>query len=425
MKATRTQNRKKREANPARDALLDRLISQVENPQDLGSVADMFQDLKKGLLERMLQGELTHHLGYEKHHKKADESSNHRNGYGSKQVILGDDQVQVETPRDRHASFEPAILPKGVRRLEKFDENVLSMYARGMSVREIQGHLQELYAIEISRDVISTVTDEVVELVEQWQRRPLEKLYCVVYLDCLYIKTRHEGSVHNRAYYVALGYTLQGQKEVLGIWVQRTEGARFWMQVLTELKQRGVRDILIACVDGLKGFSDALESVFPQVQVQTCIVHQMRYCQQFVPWKERKEVTQDLKSIYRADNAEHARSELEKFKIKWDKRYPMISKSWESNWDKLMAFMDYPPSLRKMIYTTNAIESLNMVLRKSIKNRGHFPSEKAAIKLLYLAIDRHSKKWTMPPHHWHQVKACFYNLFEDRIKTALGENWMR
>ena len=423
MEAT-NMSKKKGSAHSTRQALLDALLSEVENPQDIQCIGELFKGLKKELLERILAGELTQHLGYEKNAKGQSQQGNARNGYSQKKVLLGQDQVALQTPRDREGSFTPTILPKGARRLEGFDDSVISLYARGLSVREIQAHLKELYQIDVSADLISSITDGVLEQVKEWQNRPLERLYALVFFDCLFIKTRHEGVVKNRAYYVALGYTMQGQKEVLGLWVEETEGAKFWLKVMTELKNRGVQDILIACVDGLKGFPQAIEAVFPQVQVQTCVVHQIRHCLKFVPWKDRKAVANDLKSIYKASSVQQAQEALEAFKSKWDSKYPAISASWISNWEKIIPFLDYPPAIRKLIYTTNAVESLNSVLRRSIKNRGHFPSDEAALKLLYLAIYKHAKKWGLPPAEWYQARACFYTFFEDRIKKALGDNWM-
>ena len=404
--------------NKAQEAYLDELIAGIENPQDIRSVSNLFKDLKKRLVEKLLAAELDHHLGYDKHDKRPADQENSRNGQSSKTVLIDDDQVTIETPRDRDSSFKPMILPKGMRRLQGFDDKVISMYARGMSVREIRGHLQEIYQVEVSPDLISTITDEVLVEVKEWQVRPLDRLYTLVVFDCLFIKTRHDSQVKNRAYYVAIGYTLDGQKEVLGLWVEETEGAKFWLKVVTELKNRGVEDILIACVDGLKGFPEAIQAVYPKTQVQSCIVHQIRHSLSFVSWKDRKAVASDLKAIYKADTEEQALQALIDFREKWDPKYQAIGLSWEKNWEKITPFLAYPPAIRRIMYTTNAIESLNMVLRKTIKNRGHFPSDDAALKLLFLVLKRHAKNWENPPKEWNEAKACFHILFADRISIV-------
>lgn len=401
--------------NKAQEAYLDEVIAGIENPQNLKNVGDLFKDLKKRLVERLLTAELDHHLGYDKHDKRPSGQENSRNGQNSKTLLIDDDQVTIEAPRDRDSSFTPVILPKGARRLQGFDDKVISLYARGMSVREIQGHLQEIYQVEVSPDLISTITDEVLADVKEWQARPLERLYTLMVLDCLFIKTRHEGQVKNRAYYLAIGYTLEGQKEVLGLWVEETEGAKFWLKVVTELKARGVEDVLIACVEGLKGFPEAIQAVYPKAQVQGCIVHQIRYSLNFVSWKDRKAVAQDLKAVYKAGNEGQALQALLDFKEKWDQKYQAIGASWEKNWERITPFLAYPPAIRRIMYTTNAVESLNMVLRKTIKNRGHFPSDEAALKLLFLVLKRHAKNWENPPKEWNEAKACFYILFADRI----------
>jgi putative transposase len=404
--------------NKAQEAYLDELIAGIEDPKDIRSVSNLFKDLKKRLVEKLLAAELDHHLGYDKHDKRPVDQENSRNGQTCKTVLIDDDQVTIETPRDRDSSFKPMVLPKGMRRLQGFDDKVISMYARGMSVREIRGHLQEIYQVEVSPDLISTITDEVLTDVKEWQVRPLERLYTLVVFDCLFIKTRHESQVKNRAYYVAIGYTLDGQKEVLGLWVEETEGAKFWLKVVTELKNRGVEDILIACVDGLKGFPEAIQAVYPKTQIQSCIVHQIRHSLSFVSWKDRKAVASDLKAIYKADTEEQALQALIDFREKWDTKYQAIGLSWEKNWEKITPFLAYPPAIRRIMYTTNAIESLNMVLRKTIKNRGHFPSDDAALKLLFLVLKRHAKNWENPPKEWNEAKACFHILFADRINIV-------
>lgn len=411
--------KEKQKKFPVSSEALDQLISQVKDPTSLSSVEDLCKSLKKSLIERLLETEMTHHLGYAKHSKREEGGLNYRNGHTSKTVLAGEDEVDIQTPRDRGSTFQPVIVPKGIRRLEGFDDRVISLYARGLSVREIQGHIKEIYQVDISPDLISTITDEVLEEVREWQSRPLETLYAIVVFDCLFIKTRHEGMVKNRAYYLAMGYTLDGEKDILGLWVEETEGAKFWLKVMTELRNRGVQDILIACIDGLKGFGDAIHSIFPHAQIQGCIVHQIRYSLNFVSWKERKAVAHDLKDVYKADSEEEALHALEAFKEKWDTRYPSISASWERNWEKIIPFLSYPPAVRKVIYTTNAIESLNMALRKIIKNRGHFPSQEAACKLLFLALKRHQQKnWRKSAPDWGQARTCFYILFGERIQKA-------
>jgi putative transposase len=327
-------------------------------------------------------------------------------------------QVQIDVPRDRDGSFEPKIVAKHQRRFTGFDDKILSMYARGMSTREIQGHLEEIYAIEVSPTLISEVTDAVIEEVKLWQNRPLESLYPILFLDALMVKMRHEGRVENRAVYVAIGIDLDGRKDVLGLWTSANEGAKFWLQVLTDLKNRGVKDVLLACVDGLKGFPQAIESVFPQTQVQLCIVHLTRASLNYVSWKERKAVAQDLKAIYRADTVEIAEHELNNFSKKWDARYPTISLLWKRHWERVIPFFAYPLEIRRIVYTTNAVESLNMSLRKIIKTRGSFPSEEAALKLLYLALKNVIDKWEIV-QHWKAALSRFTILWEDRILAAL------
>jgi putative transposase len=325
----------------------------------------------------------------------------------------------VETPRDRNATFEPRILGKHQTRFDGFDDKILSMYARGMTTREIQGHLQEMYGVEVSPTLISDVTDAVLDEVKAWQNRPLEPIYGVVYLDALYVKMRHEGRVENRAVYVAIGIDLEGRKEVLGLWTSGNEGAKFWLGVLTELRNRGVKDILIVCVDGLKGFPQAIETVFPEARVQLCIVHMVRASLHYVNWKERKLVAADLKAIYRAATERQAAKELDEFMAKWGGKYQAIGKLWKENWDRVTPFFDFPAEVRKMIYTTNAVESLHMSLRKIIKTRGSFPSEEAALKLLYLALRNASAKWEAI-QHWKQALNQFEMLWGDRIRAATG-----
>lgn len=399
------------------DALIKELLANYKGPEDLIGENGLLKRLTKKLVEGALGAEMTHHLGYEKHDPAGEGSGNSRNGVSSK-TIKGDfGEVEIEVPRDREGSFEPRIIAKHQRRFTGFDDKILSMYARGMSTREIQAHLAEIYQVEVSPSLISEVTDAVMEEVKTWQTRPLESLYPVIFLDALMVKMRHEGRVENRAVYVVVGIDLQGQKDVLGLWSSASEGARFWLQVLTDLKNRGVKDVFIACVDGLKGFPQAIETVFPQAQVQLCIVHLTRSSLSFVNWKERKAVAADLRAIYRADTAAKAELELQSFTEKWDGRYPTISQTWKRSWEAVTPFFAFPVEIRRIIYTTNAVESLNMSLRKIIKTRGAFPSEDAALKLLFLALRNVIDRWEAV-QHWKDAMARFTLLWEDRIQVA-------
>lgn len=405
--------------------VLDALLKEHSGPDGLPTQETMFgatgliEELTKALVERALQGEMTHHLGYEKHDVSGHNSGNSRNGTSPKTVRGKRGQIQIEVPRDREGQFKPLIIPKGVRRFDGFDERVLSLYARGLSVREIQGHLEEIYSTQVSPDLISTVTDAVLDEVRTWQARPLDALYPIVYMDALQVKVRSDSRVANKAVYLAIGINLQGRKEVLGLWAAENEGAKFWLSVVTELKNRGVQDIFIACVDGLKGFPEAIEAVFPQTQVQLCLVHLVRYSLAFVSFKDRKAVVADLKQIYQAATEEQAAHQLEAFAQKWDGRYSLIAKSWRSNWARLIPMFGYPPEIRKAIYTTNAIESLNMSLRKVIKTRASFPNEDAAFKLLYMALQNIQKKWTMPIPNWGQALNAFAIIFDERLPEHL------
>jgi len=363
---------------------------------------------------KRLEAEMTDHLGYEKHDPAGHHSGNTRNGKSRKNLKGDFGELELETPRDRKATFDPKIVAKGQTRWTGFDAKIISMYARGMTTREIQGHLEEMYGIEVSPTLISNVTDAVLEEVKLWQNRPLEELYPIVYLDALRVKIRDEGHVQNKAIYVVLGVNLEGQKEVLGLWVAQQEGAKFWLQVLTELQNRGVRDIFIACVDGLKGFPEAIEAVYPRTEVQLCIVHLVRASLNYVPWKLRKPVAADLKSIYRAATAAEAEQQLQALEDKW-KAYPSVSQVWRRNWARITPFFHYPPEIRQATYTTNSVESLNRSLRKIIKVRGGFPNEEAALKLLFLALRQAAKKWTMPIHHWREALNHFTILWPERM----------
>jgi len=399
--------------------IIDELLTDYKNPEDLLGEGGIFKELKKALLERALSAELSDHLGYEKGDPKGKKTGNSRNGHGSKRLTGEDGEMEIAVPRDRDASFEPQIVKKGQRRFDGFDDKIISMYARGMSVREIRGHLEELYGVEVSPDLISRVTDEVMDEVREWQSRPLDEVYPIIILDALRVKIRDEGTVRNKAVYLALGFTIEGHKEVLGLWIEQTEGAKFWLRVMNEIKNRGVGDVFIAVVDGLKGFPEAINAVFPETSVQTCIVHMIRHSLNYVPWNDRKKVAADLKTIYRAENADAAALRLDEFEEKWSKKYPPIGQSWRRNWEQVIPFFAYPEAVRKIIYTTNAIESLNMSLRKIIKNRGHFPSDDAATKLLYLALRNAAKKWTMPSRTWKQALNQFAVLFHDRFPSSI------
>lgn len=394
--------------------LIDKLLAEYEKPEDIIGENGLLKQLTKALVERALQAELTAHLGYEKHAPGGQNSGNTRNGASTKRLQGEFGTVEIAVPRDRQASFEPKLVAKGQTRFAGFDDKILSLYARGMTTREIQGHLEEMYQVEVSPTLISNVTDAVIEEVKAWQTRPLDAIYPIVYLDALVVKMRSEGRVENRAVYVAIGISMEGQKEVLGLWTSANEGAKFWLQVLTELQNRGLKDIFIACVDGLKGFPQAIETVYPKTTVQLCIVHMVRASLNYVNWKERKLLAGDLKSIYRAASLEEAEHQLASFAQKWDQRYPSISALWRRNWLGIIPFFQFPPEIRKIVYTTNAIESLNMSLRKAIKTRGAFPSEEAALKVMYLALRNLAKKWDMV-QGWKEALNRFGILWEARF----------
>jgi putative transposase len=395
--------------------LIDQLLAGYKKPEDLIGENGLLKQLTKRLVERALEAEMTEHLGHTKNASVANAAGNARNGK-SKKTLKGDfGELPIDVPRDRHASFEPQIVPKHQTRWTGFDDKILSLYARGMTVREIQGHLQEMYGAEVSPSLISSVTDAVMDEAKAWQGRPLEALYPIVYLDCIHVKTRDSGAVRAKAVYLALGINMAGEKEILGLWIAQTEGAKFWLQVVTELKNRGVADIFIACVDGLKGFPEAIEAVYPQTAVQLCVVHMVRHSLNYVSWKMRKVVAADLKTIYSASTADDAILRLEEFADQWGQDYPTIVKSWRSNWQRIVPFFEYPPEIRRIIYTTNAIESVNMSLRKVTKSRGSFPSDEALLKLFYLALNNISKKWTMPLRDWKAALTRFTIQFEGRM----------
>src|SRR5215469_15079446 len=376
-----------------RDEVIEELLQGYRSPEDLLGEEGLFKKLKKRLLERALGAELTEHLGYEKGDPAGRGSGNSRNGYSSKTVIGDDGPIDLAVPRDRNSSFEPQIVAKGQTRIEGFDDRIISLYARGLTVREIQAHLHELYSVEVSPDLISRVTDAVLDEVREWQNRPLDPVYPIVFFDVLRVKIRDEGLVKNKAVYVALAYNGDGEKDVLGLWIEQTEGAKFWLRVINELKARGVNDILIAVVDGLKGFPEAITSVYPQTTVQTCIVHLIRNSLAFVSWKDRKAILPALKAIYRAETADMALVRLDEFEAEWGKRYAAIGQAWRRAWEQVIPFFAFAPGIRKMIYTTNAVEALHRSLRKIIKTRGSFPNDDAALKLLYLAIKNAGMRW--------------------------------
>jgi putative transposase len=397
------------------DELLDDLMKNYRKPEDLIGENGLLKQLTKALVERAMKTEMTDHLGYDKHDPAGKKSGNSRNG-NSKKTIKGEfGNLEIAVPRDRNSTFEPVIVPKGETRFTGFDDKIISMYARGMTTRDIQAHLQELYGVDVSPTLVSQVTDAITEEITLWQNRPLEEVYPIMYLDAVRVKVRHNSTVINKAVYLALGITWDGSKEVLGMWIAENEGAKFWLQVVTELKNRGVKDIFIACVDGLKGFPEAIEAVFPKAQVQLCIVHMVRHSLRYVSWKQRKEVAADLKNIYQASTVDQAETNLTAFAKKWDASHPTIAKSWRNNWERIIPLFSYPPEIRKAIYTTNAIESLNMSLRKVTKNRGSFPNDEAMTKLLYLAMKNISKKWTLPIRDWKSAMNQFTILFEGRM----------
>lgn len=396
------------------DVLLDRLLK-GRKPEEILGEGGLAQDLTKRLVERALEGEMTDHLGYEKHAPVGRDRKNSRNGKTRKRIQTGEEEHEIEIPRDRDGSFEPVLVPKRRRRLPGFDDKVIALYARGMTTREIQGHLHELYGVDVSPSLISAVTDSVIEDVKAWQSRPLDAVYPLVYLDAIHVKLRSSGHVANVAVYVALAINLEGHKELLGLWVGEAEGAKFWVSVLTELKNRGVQDILIAAVDGLKGFPEAIASLYPKTQIQLCIVHMVRNSLRFVSWKERKVVAGDLRTIYTAPTLEAAEEALDAFSAKWDDRFPTISKSWRANWVHLTPFFDYPPDLRKVIYTTNAIESINAQLRKVIKKKGAFPTQDSVRKVMYLAMTRASARWNRPVKDWLAALNHLTIVFDGRI----------
>jgi putative transposase len=393
----------------ALEAALDGL-----QPEQITGPGGLLSQLAGRVIETALGAELTEHLGYPPGQAPPGGAGNHRNGHTPKTVQSELGPVKVRTPRDRQGSFEPKLVGKRQTRLAGLDEKILALYAGGMTVRDIAGHLQDLYGIEIARDTISRVTDAVLEDVAAWRTRPLDAVYPIVYFDCLMVKIREDRSVRSRACYLAVGVTVEGERDVLGLWWQETEGAKFWLAVLNDLHQRGVGDVLIACVDGLAGFPEAIEAVFPQAWVQTCIVHQIRNSMRYVAYKDRKRVAAELKPIYRAINADAADAALAAFDERWGKQYPMIADSWRTRWPQIIPFLALPDELRRAVYTTNSIENLNRQIRKTIKTRGHFPDEQAATKLIYLAIERAERKWRTA-YNWTNALRGLKIHFGDRL----------
>ena len=396
------------------DAILDQLLSGTgaSTAFDRGGLLDQ---LKKALAERALNAEMDHHLAGE------SGAANSRNGYGRKSVVTDSGRIALEVPRDRQGSFDPLLIAKYQRRFPGFDDKIISMYARGMSTREIAGHLLDLYGIEVSADLISTVTDAVLDEIATWQARPLEPVYPLVFFDALRVKIRDEGLVRNKAVHIALGVRADGTKEILGLWLEQNEGAKFWLRVMNELRNRGVEDILLAVVDGLKGFPEAIRAVFPEAVVQTCIVHLLRQSLDFVSWKDRKPVAAALKEIYRAVDPAAAEAALAAFEAgPWGRKYAAIGQSWRRAWGEVVPFYAFPLEVRRLLYTTNAIEALNAKLRRAVRARGHFPSDDAALKLLFLALNRTEKEWTMPPREWSMAKAQFAVLFGERFTRAMA-----
>ncbi len=396
------------------DKIASEIASNYKTKEDIVSKDGLLKSLVTKTLQACLDAELTEHLGYEKNKEKAGDNS--RNGYSKKRIITDNGEAEVSIPRDREGSFEPQLIPKHSRRFDEFDDKILSLYARGMSVSDIQSQLHEMYGVNVSTSLISTVTDAVMSEVKAWQSRPLEKVYPILYLDCIVVKVREDKRIINKSVYLALAVNIEGQKELLGMWISQNEGAKFWLNVLTELKNRGLEDIIIACVDGLTGFPEAIEAVYPNAKVQLCIVHMVRNSMKYVSWKDRKVLAVDLKKIYSAKTVDDAESALTTFADKWDEKYPSISKSWLNRWENISPFFDYPADIRRAIYTTNAIESLNMTLRKVIKNKRVFPSDNSVFKVLFLAIENISKKWTMPIHNWKAAMNRFTIECEGRIQ---------
>jgi transposase-like protein len=400
------------EENSQLKEMAKELAKGLNSEKDL---ANLTRDLLRLTVETALNAELESHLGYARHDTSGHGSGNSRNGYSSKRLKGDHGEIEIQTPRDRNGSFEPQLIKKRQTRLTQFNDQILSLYAKGMSTRDIAATFKEMYGAEVSPGLISQVTDSVKEEIDKWQGRSLEALYPIVYLDCIAVKIRHDKRVINKSVYIALGVNLQGHKECLGLWISENEGAKFWLSILTELQTRGLKDIFIVCVDGLSGFPEAINAVYPHSKIQLCIIHMVRNSLRFVSWKERKAVVADLKRIYQSVTESEARDELEAFAQRWDEKYPSISKSWRNHWPNLITLFDYPDDIRRAIYTTNAIESLNSVIRKAIKNRKIFPRDESALKVIYLAVEAASKKWTMPIRNWTRAINRFMIEYEERF----------
>ena len=373
------------------------------------------REVSKEVVETLLEGELTDHLGFEKHDQKANVTDNTRNGYTPKTVKSKFGEIDLDVPRDRKSDFEPQIVKKRQKDISGLEEKIISMYAKGMTTRDIQAHIKDLYGYEISPETVSSITDKVMERAREWQSRPLESIYALIYMDAVFLKMRLEGHVRNVALYTIIGINLDGQKECLGLWISETESAKYWLSVLSELKNRGVVDVLIFTVDNLKGISEAIEAVFPRAEVQKCVVHQIRNSLRYVSWKERKPMAKDLRSIYEAATEKEGAAALEEFSEKWDKRYPHISASWRNNWDEIITFFKYPPEIRTLVYTTNPIESLNRKIKKVAKNKSAFPNDQALIKQVYLAVEEAARKWTFRHRDWAMIYSQLMIYFGDRM----------
>ncbi|EBS5930363.1 IS256 family transposase [Salmonella enterica subsp. enterica serovar Saintpaul] len=400
---------------PISNELIDELLKDCHSPEDLLGESGLLKQLTRKLAERALEAEMSMHLGYTKHDPVGNNSGNSRNGTSTKTVRSQEGELELNIPRDRNGTFEPQLIGKHEKTLKGFDDRIISLYSRGLTTRDIQEHFKDAYGVDVSAGFISQVTNAVMDEVKAWQMRPLDTVYPIVYLDCIVVKSQDSGAVSNKSVYLALGINLQGEKELLGLWIAKNEGAKFWLSVMTELKNRGLQDIFIACCDGLKGFPEAIEAVYPQTQVQLCLVHQVRHSLRYVGWKERKAVAADLRAIYNAANLEAAEHALEAFSARWDDKYPTISQSWRNNWERLIVIFDFAPEIRKAIYTTNAIESLNGSLRKVTKTRRVFPTDESVLKLLYLALHNISAKWTMPIQNWKPAMSQFMLMYGERV----------
>ena len=394
---------------------VDELLKNYKKPEDVWGENGIFGQLQKALIERVLEDEMKFHLGYAKHERTGDDIGNSRNGRSKKTIQTENNSLEIEIPRDREGEFEPQFVKKHQRRVNKFNDMIISLYSRGLSTEEICGHLKELYGTDVSRELISHITNTVHEDVTAWRNRPVDELYPIVFFDAIRIKIRDSGKVVKKAVYLALGINIEGKKDLLGMWIAHNEGAKFWLSVMTELKNRGMKDILIACIDGLKGFPEAIEAIFPDTDIQLCIVHMIRNSVRFVSWKDRKFITTDLKNIYRAATEEEAKEQLDKFARKWDIQYPSISKPWYENWENLNTFFNFPNDIRKVIYTTNTVESINMSLRKVTKTRASFPNDNAVFKMFYLALQNISKKWNMPIRNWNGAINQFAIYYDGRV----------